>query len=89
MTTLYNKLNTDTQTLVNRINQHHLSQTIKQVFKKGPPKQNRYFWGLNIPDYWTTEEKKAINIIHAWILQKGWECGGYSIIFNSIKRNLQ
>jgi len=89
MTTLYNKLNTDTQTLVTIINQHPLSQTIKQVFKKGPPKQNRYFWGLNIPDYWTKEEKQSIHLIHTWILQKGWECGGYSIIFNSIKRNLQ
>jgi hypothetical protein len=88
MTTLYNKLNTDTRTLVDIINQHDKSQIIKRVFKKGPPTQTRYFWGLNIPNYWTSEEKQAIQLIHRWILQKGWECAGYSIIFNSIKNSL-
>ena len=88
MTTLYTKLNADTRTLVEMVNQHDKSHIIKEVFKKGPPKQTRYFWGLNIPNYWTKEEKLAINLIHTWILQKGWECGGYSIVFNSIKRCL-
>jgi hypothetical protein len=55
------------------------------VLQKGPPKDLGYMWGLNEPDYWTEREKEAINIMHIWVLQKGWESSGYAIMFRSLE----
>ena len=56
-----------------------------QVLQKGPPKDLGYMWGLNEHGYWTEQEKAAINIMHVWVLQKGWESSGYGIMFRSLE----
>ena len=60
-----------------------------QVLEKGPPKDSGYMWGLNKPDYWTEQEKEAINIMHSWVLQKGWESSGYAIMFRSLEATIK
>ena len=60
-----------------------------EVFNKGPPKDKGYMWGLNEPNYWTEEEKIAINIMHKWVLEKGWESSGYAVMFRSIESKLK
>ena len=59
-----------------------------QVFQKGPPKDQGYMWGLSEPNYWTEDEKISINIMHKWVLEKGWESSGYAIMFRSIENKL-
>ncbi len=88
MSTLEEKLITDTALLVDKIKSHPESNTMKKVFQKGPPKDKGYMWGLRDPDYWTENEKIAINIMHKWVLEKGWESSGYSIMFRSIEKQL-
>ena len=37
----------------------------------------------------TEEEKKAINTMHIWVLQKGWESSGYAIMFRSLEASIK
>jgi hypothetical protein len=46
-------------------------------------------WGLDEPDYWTEQEKKAIYKMHIWVLQKGWESSGYAIMFRSLEASIK
>ena len=89
MSSLEEKLQSDTTILVNKIRSHPESNSMIDVFNKGPPKDKGYMWGLNEPNYWTEEEKIAINIMHKWVLEKGWESSGYAVMFRSIKSKLK
>ena len=89
MSSLEEKLQSDTTILVNKIRSHPESNSMIEVFNKGPPKDKGYMWGLNEPNYWTEEEKIAINIMHKWVLEKGWESSGYSVMFRSIENKLK
>lgn len=89
MSSLEEKLQSDTTILVNKIRSHPESNSMIEVFNKGPPKDKGYMWGLNEPNYWTEEEKIAINIMHKWVLEKGWESSGYAVMFRSIENKLK
>lgn len=89
MSSLEEKLQSDTTILVNKIRSHPESNSMIEVFNKGPPKDKGYMWGLNKPNYWTEEEKIAINIMHKWVLEKGWESSGYAVMFRSIESKLK
>jgi hypothetical protein len=89
MSSLEEKLQSDTTILVNKIRSHPESNSMIEVFNKGPPKDKGYMWGLNEPNYWTEEEKIAINIMHKWVLEKGWESSGYAVMFRSIESKLK
>tara|TARA_B100001094_G_scaffold71562_1_gene67863 strand:- start:242 stop:520 length:279 start_codon:yes stop_codon:yes gene_type:complete len=89
MSSLEEKLKSDTTILVNKIRSHPESNSMIEVFNKGPPKDKGYMWGLNEPNYWTEEEKIAINIMHKWVLEKGWESSGYAVMFRSIESKLK
>ena len=82
---LEEKLKEDCVRIVDDILQHKEAKFMVQVLQKGPPKDLGYMWGLNEPDYWTEREKEAINIMHIWVLQKGWESSGYAIMFRSLE----
>lgn len=82
---LEEKLKKDCVCIVDNILQHKEAKFMVQVLQKGPPKDLGYMWGLNEPDYWTEREKEAINIMHIWVLQKGWESSGYAIMFRSLE----
>ena len=89
MSSLEEKLQSDTTILLNKIRSHPESNSMIEVFNKGPPKDKGYMWGLNEPNYWTEEEKIAINIMHKWVLEKGWESSGYAVMFRSIESKLK
>ena len=89
MSSLEEKLQSDTTILVDKIRSHPESNSMIEVFNKGPPKDKGYMWGLNEPNYWTEEEKIAINIMHKWVLEKGWESSGYAVMFRSIESKLK
>ena len=80
------KLKQDTLYLVDKIINHPESKYMIEVLRKGAPKDLGYMWGLNEPDYWTEYQKAAINIMHIWVLQKGWESSGYGIMFRSLEK---
>ena len=86
---LEEKLKTDCTSIVHNILVHKQAKFMVQVFEKGPPKDLGYMWGLNEPDYWTEQEKEAINTMHIWILQKGWESSGYGIMFRSLEASIK
>jgi hypothetical protein len=91
MSSLEEKLKSDTTILVNKIRSHPESNSMIEVFNKGPPKDKGYMWGLNEPNYWTEEEKIAINIMHKWVLEI-WvqrKCSGYAVMFRSIEIKLK
>ena len=87
--TLDEKLKVDTAYLVNIIIHHPEKKAMIQVLTKGPPKDLGYMWGLDHPTYWTEEERKAINLMHVWVLQKDWESSGYAIMFRSLEREIK
>ena len=82
---LEEKLKTDCAYIVQAILRNEQARYMVRVLQKGPPKDLGYMWGLNEPDYWTHREKDAINTMHIWVLQKGWESSGYSIMFRSLE----
>ena len=85
---LEEKLKIDCAKIVDVILHHAKAKHMVQVLKKGPPKDLGYMWGLNEPDYWTEQEKAAINIMHVWVLQKGWESSGYAIMFRALEKEI-
>jgi hypothetical protein len=87
--TLEEKLKKDTAYLVNIIINHPEKKAMIQVLTKGPPKDLGYMWGLDHPTYWTEEERKAINLMHVWVLQKDWESSGYAIMFRSLEKAIK
>ena len=82
---LEEKLKTDCADIVQAILSNKQAKFMVQVLQKGPPEDSGYMWGLNEPDYWTQREKDAINTMHIWVLQKGWESSGYGIMFRSLE----
>jgi len=79
------KLKIDCVRIVRDILDNKQAKYMVQVLQKGPPKDLGYMWGLNEPEYWTQQEKEAINTMHIWVLQKGWESSGYGIMFRSLE----
>ena len=86
---LEEKLKTDCAHIVQAILSNKQAKFMVQVLQKGPPEDSGYMWGLNEPDYWTEQEKAAINIMHIWVLQKGWESSGYAIMFRSLEKEIK
>lgn len=86
---LEEKLKTDCASIVRKILQDEQAKFMVQVLQKGPPQELGYMWGLDEPDYWTEQEKKAINTMHIWVLQKGWESSGYAIMFRSLEASIK
>ena len=86
---LEEKLKTDCASIVRRILHHKQAKFMVQVLEKGPPKDLGYMWGLNEPGYWTEQEKEAINTMHIWVLQKGWESSGYGFMFRSLEAAIE
>ena len=86
---LEEKLKKDCACIVHAILHHEQAKFMVQVLQKGPPKDLGYMWGLNEPDYWTEQEKEAINKMHIWVLQKGWESSGYAIMFRSLEAAIE
>ncbi len=87
--TLEEKLKIDTKYLIDILLHHPKKEAMIQVLTKGPPKDLGYMWGLNEPGYWTNEEREAIDIMHIWVLQKGWESSGYAIMFRSLEKAIK
>ena len=83
------KLKTDCAKIVDVMLHHKQARYMVQVLQKGPPKDLGYMWGLNEPNYWTQQEKDAINTMHIWVLQKGWESSGYAIMFRSLEASIK
>ena len=79
------KLKIDCVRIVRDILDNKQAKYMVQVLQKGPPKDLGYMWGFNEPEYWTQQEKEAINTMHIWVLQKGWESSGYGIMFRSLE----
>ncbi len=86
---LEEKLETDCASIIHRILQDEQAKFMVQVLLKGPPEDLGYMWGLDEPDYWTEQEKEAINKMHIWVLQKGWESSGYAIMFRSLEAKIK
>ena len=86
---LEEKLETDCASIIHRILQDEQAKFMVQVLQKGPPKDLGYMWGLDEPDYWTEQEKEAINKMHIWVLQKGWESSGYAIMFRLLEAKIK
>ena len=86
---LEEKLKKDCADIVQAILSNEQAKFMVQVFQKGPPEDLGYMWGLNEPDYWTQQEKDAINTMHIWVLQKGWESSGYGIMFRSLEASIK
>jgi hypothetical protein len=87
--TIEEKLEIDKKEIIRVMLAHSQAKYMVQVLKKGPPKDLGYMWGLNEPDYWTEQEKAAINIMHVWVLQKGWESSGYAIMFRALEKEIK
>jgi len=87
--TLEEKLEIDKKEIIRVMLAHTEAKYMVRVLKKGPPKDLGYMWGLNEPDYWTEQEKAAINIMHVWVLQKGWESSGYGIMFRALEKEIK
>ena len=83
------KLQIDKKEIIKVMLAHTEAKYMVQVLKKGPPKDLGYMWGLDEPDYWTEREKAAINIMHVWVLQKGWESSGYGIMFRELEKEIK
>lgn len=86
---LEEKLEIDKKEIIRVMLAHTEAKYMVQVLKKGPPKGLGYMWGLNEPNYWTEQEKAAINIMHVWVLQKGWESSGYGIMFRALEKEIK
>ena len=86
---LEEKLKKDCAYIVQAILHNEQARYMVRVLQKGPPKDLGYMWGLNEPDYWTEQEKEAINKMHIWVLQKGWESSGYAIMFRSLEASIK
>ena len=86
---LEEKLKTDCAYILEFILRDEQAKFMVQVLQKGPPKDLGYMWGLDEPDYWTEQEKEAINKMHIWVLQKGWESSGYAIMFRSLEASIK
>ena len=87
--TIEEKLEIDKKEIIRVMLAHTEAKYMVLVLKKGPPKDLGYMWGLNEPDYWTEREKAAINIMHVWVLQKGWESSGYAIMFRALEKEIK
>ncbi len=86
---LQEKLKLDTTYIINKIMNHPDRNNMIQVLTKGPPKELGYMWGLQEPKYWTCAEKKAIEVLHVWVLRKDWESSGYAIMFRSLEHEIK
>ncbi len=86
---LEEKLKKDCAEIVDVMLHHKQARYMVQVLQKGPPKDLGYMWGLDEPGYWTENEKAAINTMHVWVLQKGWESSGYAIMFRSLEASIK
>ena len=86
---LEEKLKKDCAKIVDVILNHEQAKYMVRVLQKGPPKDLGYMWGLDEPGYWTQQEKEAINKMHIWVLQTGWESSGYAIMFRSLEAAIE
>ena len=88
--TLEEKLEIDKKEIIRVMLAHSEAKYMVQVLKKVPPKDLGYMWGLNNTDgYWSERQKEAIQIMHVWVLQKGWESSGYAIMFRALEKEIK
>ena len=83
------KFEKDSNDILNNILTHADREGMISALRKGPPNQLGFMWGLDEPNYWTTQEIRGIDQMHIWVLQRGWESSGYAIMFRELQKKIK
>ena len=83
------------QKAIDFITSHDDHEHIVSMYKKGPPAECGFMWyptgwDEHCPSNWFTEEQRAaLETMKTWVLEKGWDSSGYGFMQRHIQNKVR